>query len=498
LRRPSRPRSRPSPAARPPSRAWLATSAEKGAGLPELRAEIARPALIAVIVGLGAGGLILFRHGRKTAHSLMASEARAQYAATHDHLTRLPNKAVLLDRLSGARADVAGVLCIGLDRYDEINGALGYDGADEVVTEVAGRLLAVCREKDTLARLSDDTFVLLWPGASQPKAQALAEQLLKLLAAPCAAAAGKALITCSIGMAFMSAELNDPREVLRQAQIALADARKFGRSHLRTFDPSMNQDLKARKAMEVELRQALSNGDLTMVYQPQVHANGAIFGVEALARWINAKSGSVPPAVFIPLAENCGLSRGHRGVRPAPSLSGFPALAGTEGGGEHIRRPGAFRPPDHDAQVAPGRDGRQSAPVRTGDHRGPAPGRLPGNLRHPGDHPASRLLPGAGRFRDRLFQPGLFAALSHRQDKIDRSFISHLGLQAESDAIVRAIVGLADALEIKVIAEGVETKRQLERLAVAGCTQIQGFYFGAPAQAEAIDEMLLGRSKQAA
>jgi EAL domain-containing protein (putative c-di-GMP-specific phosphodiesterase class I) len=82
--------------------------------------------------------------------------------------------------------------------------------------------------------------------------------------------------------------------------------------------------------------------------------------------------------------------------------------------------------------------------------------------------------------------------------KIDRSFISHLGLQAESDAIVRAIVGLADALEIKVIAEGVETKRQLERLAVAGCTQIQGFYFGAPAQAEAIDEMLLGRSKQAA
>ena len=458
----------------------------------------ARPALIAVIVGLGAGGLILFRHGRKTAHSLMASEARAQYAATHDHLTRLPNKAVLLDRLSGARADVAGVLCIGLDRYDEINGALGYDGADEVVTEVAGRLLAVCREKDTLARLSDDTFVLLWPGASQPKAQALAEQLLKLLAAPCAAAAGKALITCSIGMAFMSAELNDPREVLRQAQIALADARKFGRSHLRTFDPSMNQDLKARKAMEVELRQALSNGDLTMVYQPQVHANGAIFGVEALARWINAKSGSVPPAVFIPLAENCGLAEeiGEFALRQAfLDFRRWPGLKVAVNISAAQVRSGRLITTLKSLLAETGANPRRFELEIT-------EGLLLANSQETYDTLATIRRLGFSLALDD-FGTG-YSSLGYLRRypidkiKIDRSFISHLGLQAESDAIVRAIVGLADALEIKVIAEGVETKRQLERLAVAGCTQIQGFYFGAPAQAEAIDEMLLGRSKQAA
>ena len=153
-----------------------------------------RQLLTVVIVGLGASGMILFRQTRKTTNSLITGEARAHYTATHDPLTQLPNKALLLDRLNAAfvamDGKTPGVLCIGIDRFEEVNETLGYGAGDEVIREIAERLLSICPEGGTLARVSDDTFTLLWASATEKKVAAVADVMIRLLSAPCAATAG--------------------------------------------------------------------------------------------------------------------------------------------------------------------------------------------------------------------------------------------------------------------------------------------------------------------
>jgi diguanylate cyclase (GGDEF)-like protein len=470
----------------------------------------ARNLMTTMFVGLGAGGLILFRQFRKASSRTQISEARAHYATTHDGLTRLPNKALFLDTLADTfRSELPNaserhaVLCIAIDRFQELNEALGFGAGDEILEEIAMRLASVCRPQDTLARIGDDTFALLWSGATLEKTQIVASQLIKLLSAPCKASLGQAVLTCSIGIGLMGPPLAQPTDVLRRASVALSTAKKRGGGCFLVFEESMDSDLKTRKALEVDLRRAVSpegiaKGALSMVYQPQVNAKGVMVGVEALMRWTCETRGAVPPSQFIPLAESCGLSEviGRFALRQAFTDSRrWPALKIAVNISATQIRSGTLiqtlkdliaecdiNPRNFELEI--------TESVLLSDH----PSTFETLI-------AIRRLGFTLALDD--FGTG-YSSLSYLRRlpidkiKIDRSFITHLGLRVEADAIVKAIVTLADALGLKVIAERVETQNQVDRLAIAGCGVIQGYFFSHPLRPDDIDEMVAGKLKLAA
>jgi len=466
----------------------------------------ARPLLTVVITGLGAGGLILFRQLRKAANSLAASEARARHVATHDALTRLPNKALFVDRLGlAAKAVTAagsaarfGVFEIGLDRFEEAVEVLGIDSGDEVVAELVSRLAEIGGEADTIARLSEDVFAVLWPHASLEAAEALAAQMMTRLGAPYEAAAGRAVITCSIGVGFLTPEAAQPLEVLRQAQLALSQARKLGGAQTCVFEASMDRALKNRKALEVELRQALADDALTMAYQPQVNAKGALVGVEGLMRWTSPRRGEVPPGIFVPLAENCGLSEAlgrfalrraffdakqWPGLKVAINVSAAQVRSGALVDTlQHLLADSGSNPRNFELEITEG--------VLLADEA----------LTYETLNAVRRL-----GFSIALDDFGTgYSSLSYLRRfpvdkiKIDRSFVTHLGRRPESSAIIKAILDLAEALELKVIAEGVETQAQVERLGRLGCSLYQGFFYSEAVPPAMIDDLLAGRTKLAA
>jgi len=465
-----------------------------------------RQLLTIVVTGLSAGGLILVRQLRKAANGLITSEARAQYAATHDPLTQLPNKTLLVDRLRlvaqrGAAGESGlpfGILCIGLDRHDEVNDVLGPDAADQVIVEIAARLGAVCKERDILARLADDVFALALFGATAATAEVVAGTIIGLLSAPYQASSGQAVITCSIGMRIPAREMADPVEQLRQAQIALSSARKRGGASFGVFDASMDQALKSRKALEVDLRRALAERALTMVYQPQVNSKGAMVGVEALMRWTTAERGVVPASTFVPLAESCGLSGAlgrfalHQAFLDAKYWPGLKVAINVSGaqirGGDLLPTLTALvaetgvNPQDFELEITEG--------VLLADE--------------PDTYDTLHAVRKLG-FSLSLDDFGTgYSSLSYLRRfpvdkiKIDRSFVLHLGKRPESTAIIQAIVDMAGALGLRVLAEGVETSDQVHRLIQTGCTHFQGYHFSEPVEARIIGDLLAGRSKLAA
>jgi len=470
----------------------------------------ARNLMMTLFVGLGAGGLILFRQFRKATSRTQISEARARYATTHDALTRLPNKALFLDILTEAfqrelpnASDHHAVLCIALDRFQELNEALGFGAGDEILEEIALRLASVCRPQDTLARIGDDTFALLWSGATLEKTEIVASQLIKLLSAPCKASIGQAVLTCSIGIGLMKPPTSQPTEVLRRASLALSTAKKRGGGAVQVFEEAMDLDLKARKALEVDLRRAISpeglaKGALTMVYQPQVNAKGVMVGVEALMRWTRPTRGAVPPSQFIPLAESCGLSEaiGRFALRQAFMDSHrWPALKIAINISAIQIRSGLL--------IQTLKDLIAECDVNPRNFEL----EITESVLLSDDATTFETLNAIRRLGFTLalddFGTG-YSSLSYLRRlpidkiKIDRSFVTHLGLRMESDAIVKAIVTLADTLGLKVIAEGVETQNQVDRLAIAGCNNIQGYFFSRPLSSRAIDEMVASRVKLAA
>jgi diguanylate cyclase (GGDEF)-like protein len=466
----------------------------------------ARFLLTVVIIGLGAGGLILFRQLRKGANSLAAGEARAHYVATHDELTQLPNKSLFVERLRIAANSVSTperlasftLFQIALDRFEETVEVLGVGASDQVMVEAASRLSSICRDTDTIAKVRDDAFALLCADLTGEAAEAMAKEMVQSLCAPYAAAAGQAVITCSIGIGLLTPQLDQPIESFRHAQLALSDARKLGGARHSVFEPSMDQALKERKAVEVELRRALADNALTMLYQPQVNAKGALVGVEALMRWNHAQRGAISPSVFVPLSETCGLSEplGRLALRQAfmdaSQWAGLKVAINVSAA--QVRSRGLVatlqellaetrsNPRNFELEITEG--------VLLADEAQ--------------THETLNAVRGLG-FSIALDDFGTgYSSLSYLRRfpvdkiKIDQSFVSHLGKRPESSAIIKAILDLAEALELKVIAEGVETKAQADRLIELGCGLHQGYFYSPPVAAEGIADFLAGRSKLAA
>ncbi len=457
--------------------------------------QIAIPLLIALAMLCIAAWSIL-RRGTSIFSDLLKSEKRTKYLAYHDVLTSLPNRAQLFERLQaalirlGEGTDQLAVMCVDLDRFKEVNDTLGHHAGDVLIAKVASRLRQLCGDEAMIARLGGDEFVVLCEDHGPERVAILAARMLEAVRKPIRSEYGKLEVGCSIGVVMIERAGVSPSEALRWADLALYRSKDLGRMRVTFFEPEMDEELRNRRALEADLRQALNDGDLTLAYQPQVDRNGKITTIEALLRWTHPVRGEVTPGVFIPLAEETGLvlalgefvlrqvffeTRDWLSVRVAINVSAV-----------------QMRSPGFAALV-----------TRLIAQCGVDPSRYEFELTETallGDDPITRgNLEALKRLGFSLalddFGTG-YSSLSVLQRfsvdriKIDQSFVSGLAKGGESDALIDAMVRLACALSLGVIAEGVETQEQMERLVACGCREFQGHLIGMPIGAQATAELL--------
>lgn len=455
----------------------------------------ALPFTLALTAALSALAWGLLRHGQRSAQSLIASEARASHMAYHDPLTGLANRALLADRLAHAVEDQRrsgpgfAVHCIDLDRFKDINDTFGHATGDEFIRDVAQRLVTICGQGDTLARLGGDEFAVIQIGATAETAAALAARIVAKLAEPIELPIGRVFGGCSIGVMLAQDGVSDPNECLRQADLALYRAKDGGRGRFCVFEEEMDAAVRLRRGLQSDLHGALENNEIELLYQPQVNRAGHVFGVEALARWTHPTRGPISPAVFVPLAEECGLIEafGLFTLRRAFEDSArWPDLQVAINVSAAQLRMASFVPRLADLIMETGIDPTRFELEIT-------EGLLLGD--DPQTHAALTRLRAIG-FNIALDDFGTgYSSLSYLQRypinkiKIDRSFITNLGVDTEAEAVVTAIVKLARALGLSVIAEGVETEEQRCRLNFVGCTDVQGFLFGKAVPARDITMM---------
>jgi diguanylate cyclase (GGDEF)-like protein len=455
--------------------------------------------VMALIVTLGVGAALLFLNARKVTQSLIASEARAKHQAMHDCLTGLPNRSLLGERLHMAserlrRSEAAiGVLCLDLDRFKEVNDTLGHHTGDELIRLAARRLGAVCRSTDTVARLGGDEFAIVAIDAEPAGLAALAQRIVDALSGPAELEAGVVNLSCSVGVTLVRDPSVDGAEALRQADLALYRAKEQGRGQYCFFEPEMDAALKHRKALEADLRKAMAANDLRLVYQPQVDGRGRITGVEALIRWTDPERGPIPPSVFVQLAEEAGMidALGAFALRRAFRDSGlWPALTVAIN-----VSPIQLRNPKFLSMVA----------VAVEEFR-VDPRRFELEITESALlEDAAEVQATLNRLRDMGFSLALddfgtgYSSLSYLRRypvdriKIDRSFVGRVGVDHDADAVVSAIVKLAKALNLGIIAEGVETDEQRRRLRQAGCPHAQGYLFSPPVEVTDVESLLGGR-----
>ena len=464
-------------------------------------AEMLRLSMPLVVIALTSLIILAMRHqarGRRATEQLIASEARATHIAYHDALTGLPNRLLLTDRLEHAleRLRTQGhpfaVHYIDLDRFSEINDSFGQQAGDDLISEVSRLFARACEPGDTLARLGIDEFAILQANATAETASALALRITQLASEPVEIAAGRVFSGCSVGFSLVSEGNLDSFECLRRADLALNRAKTCGGGKFAEFAPEMDGKLRTRIEIREELRAALASEDLDLVYQPQVHEGGKLYGVEALVRWTNPLRGNVPPSEFVPIAEEAGLIEElgmfvlRRAFEDSKKLGNLRVAINISAA--------QLRLSDFLSNIT-------SLVEETGVDISRIELEITEGLLL-GDDQATLDTLAALRalgFRIALDDFGTgYSSLSYLQRypidkiKIDRSFVSNLGNDPGADAVVGAIVRLARALRLDVIAEGVETELQRVRLAAAGCDDIQGYLFGKPMPVHAVRRMMEG------
>ncbi len=427
-----------------------------------------------------------------------SAERRIHTLAFYDLLTGLPNRLMLADQLEQALATSAhsgmggALLFIDLDNFKTLNDTVGHERGDRMLEQVGARLTANVRGVDTVARLGGDEFVVMLEALSEEphevvaQARAVGDKLLTALSAPYQIGEQVHQSTASIGIAVFTGQKDSVGELLKQADIAMYQAKGAGRNTLRFFDPGLQAALTARAAFEADLRLALLEQQLLLHYQPQSDADGRVTGVEALVRWRHPQRGLVSPAEFIPLAEETGLivQLGRMVLREACGL-----LASWAHRPETVRlsmsvnvSAGQFRHPDFVAHV-----------VSELDRSGADPTRLKIELTESlmvDDMDVTIAKMDALKARGVCFSLDDFgtgySSLSYLkrlpldQLKIDQSFVRDIMADANDTAIVQTIIALGRSLGLGVIAEGVETEGQRVFLAHHGCTAYQGYLFSRP------------------
>ncbi len=428
-------------------------------------------------------------------------EARIAHMAHHDALTDLANRVLLRERMEEALKDLEpskslAMICLDLDRFKAINDTLGHPIGDELLKAVAKRLRACTRDTDTIARLGGDEFAILQVSEDQPRdAIRLAKRICQVISAPFQLQDHQVVVDTSVGISVAPADGDDSDQLLKNADLALYRAKSEGRGTYRLFETEMDERMKARRDLEIDLRRALANGEFELHYQPLVNlANNSISGFEALLRWHHPGRGTIPPREFIPIAEDIGV------IVPLGEWVLRHACA------EAATWPGDIKVAVNLSPVQFKSANLVQTVVSALANSGLAAHRLEleiteSVLLHDNDMAIARLhqLRDLGvRISMDDFGTG-YSSLSYLRSfpfdkiKIDRSFVSDLGNGDDALAIVRAVAGLASKLGIATTAEGVETEEQLERIRAEGCTEMQGYLFSPPRPARDITEMFMAR-----
>ena len=420
----------------------------------------------------------------------------------HDALTGLPNRGAFLERLIAAlhearsRSGHFAVLALDLERFKLINDSLGHGAGDQLLHEVADWLRAAVRAGDTLARMGDDEFLVLTRHVRDgEEAGIIAIKIIQAVSRPLRLNSLEVLISSSVGISLYPGAGDPPDALLMRADEAMYSAKQRGGRTFQCFAPAMSGFAQERLRLESELHRALSRGEFELYYQPRIDVLGSrASSVEALLRWRHPTHGFVPPGTFIPIAEETGLIRpiGEWVLREACrqahrwQSAGLPLRIAVNLSALQFRQPDLLRviasalsahqvPPrlleleitesavmtDAQASVAIlERLSRMDVVVSVDDF-----GTGYSNMSYLRRFPVDRLT-------------------------IDTSVIREMTDDPQSCLIVQAIISLAHSLRINVIAEGVETPAQLTRLAALHCDQYQGFLFGQPAPADALEPWL--------
>ncbi len=426
-----------------------------------------------------------------------AAEQRIEHLAYYDALTDLPNRALLAQRAELALALAArhhiglAVLFLDLDRFKEVNDALGHVAGDALLAQVAARLQALVRAEDTVCRLGGDEFVLLLPEADQEGALRVADKVLVAFRQPFAVAGHALNATASVGIALYPHDGVDFAELLKNADAALYRAKHEGRNTRVFYDRAMNAATLARMVLETELRQALATGQLRAHYQPKVRlADGVLVGAEALVRWQHPERGLIPPGQFIPVAEASDLivalgdwmlSEVCQQLAAWRRQGGLSLTIAVNLAARHFRQPGL-------ADRMRGLLETYSLPAQA----------LELELTESTLLDASADTIETLRQLERLgmglalddFGTG-YSSLSYLKHlpltalKIDQGFVRDLATNPDDRVIAATIVALGHHLDLVVVAEGVETEDQRRLLLEQGCDLAQGYLFDKPLPAEA-------------
>lgn len=427
-----------------------------------------------------------------------AAESTIRRLAFYDPLTGLPNRSLLIDRLGEVvkhtrrRDHYATLLLLGLDNFKAYNGTLGHDQGDALLRRLAETMRASLRESDTLARWGGDQFALLVQDQGHDLAHAargaerLAEKLLAQVSRATASDEDRLPLTASIGITLFHDHQLDAPAAIQQAELAMYEAKRAGGSALRFFDRAMQVAVTERAHLEADLDRALGNHELALHYQPQVNAEGATVGLEALLRWHHPRRGLVSPGVFIPLAEESGriVSIGRwvleSACRQLAAWADHPD-AGRLSIAVNVS-PVQFHQADFVDSVREILDATGADPRRlvlevteTLFLKDPVVAR-----------DTMETLSAQGiRFALDDFGTG-YSSLSYlkrlplHQLKIDQSFVRDLLESTADAAIVETIIALADRLGLEVTAEGVEREAEASWLREHGCLHFQGFLYARP------------------
>lgn len=430
---------------------------------------------------------------------LKRAHEQALFLASHDPLTKLPNRSLFNNSLLHSIVDVErqgssmAVLCLDLDHFKEVNDILGHAAGDDLLCQASERMTKTLRKNDMLARLGGDEFAIVQRHIESPlESSVLAQRLIETLSAPFDLDGNEVLIGVSIGISTRNPgdEING-EILLRHSDMALYGAKNNGRGTFRHFEQDMNDALVARKKIELSLRRAISDNELELHYQPQVDLEtNSIKGVEALLRWNHKTDGLISPDQFIPLAEECGLivSIGDWVIREAcRQAKDWPDLTFAVNVSPIQFRQGNLVKTVQDALEAENIDPKRLEIEIT-----------EGVLLSHTDETISTLkeLQDLGiKIAMDDFGTG-YSSLSYLRRfpfdkiKIDKSFTTDLGTCIAADSIIEAVIKLGASMGMTSNAEGVETIEQANLLRDQGCKEVQGFHFSKPMPSASICELL--------
>jgi diguanylate cyclase (GGDEF)-like protein len=429
---------------------------------------------------------------------LSAAAGQVEFLLNHDQLTGLSNRQALVRSIGASLAEwrkqdlPALVASINLDKFKRLNEALGHHAGDQALVSITWSLQGVLRPGDQLARIGNDEFVVLLPGLGDDSvARDRLRQLMQAVHREFKTTAGGAIpLTCSIGYAIYPHDGDGAEALLGNAGLAMRRAKLLGGGQIQHFSEELKRAFDRKLALESQLRAALDHKELFLQYQPKIALkDGAVAGLEVLLRWRHPVHGIIPPAEFIPVAEEAGLiveigewvlksavdqCRAWRedGMPVVPVAVNLSARqfhrSDIVGIVDAVVRDAGLQPGDLELELTESMS--VQCPERSAD--------LMARLRGLG---CTLSIDDFGTGYSSL---SYLKRLPVDKLKIDRSFVQDMHQSAESLAMVEAIIAMAHSLHLEVIAEGVELEEQMQGLRAAGCDQIQGFYYSKPLSAD--------------